>query len=293
MTNTHMLGRMCVLVCVLSLAAPQIGGAQVSGSWSPTPADCQMATDSLGAASPNFAAWTYLNQCGASGAAALATGIAQARLQTDTTYLDALLATARVMQDSSILISSLSLAEDAGATVAARALALDLVLAEYKPTHELLGAGGWSDLISTPRGSNCGLSYFAEGDYAYIGAMPANMAQRIADAADTITNITSNPQVIRDLASCVRRALLSVVPVTVPASALQFTYVCGNKFRASNTSTKPAQLTYDVVGQTGSFGLAVPAGGSASFITAASGDLRVYQWGQLLVTITNGNSLCP
>ena len=289
-TNYRMLK---VLAVTFVSAAPRAAMAQVTGSWSPNAADCKAAVDALGAGSRVIQEWSYVNQCGARGAAAVAAAITQARIASDTAFLGALLATARAMQDSSIFNASLAVALDNGATVPARAMALGLSLVEYQATYEFLGSGGWNDLISSPRGSRCRLDYAVEGDYTYASPMPSNTPQRIADVADSITSQTGSPQVVHDLAACVRRALTSVVPVTVPASALQFAYVCGTKFRVTNRASRTAALTYDVIGQTGAFGLAVPAKGSAAFITATPASVRLYQLGQLLATVANRNVPCP
>jgi uncharacterized Zn-binding protein involved in type VI secretion len=82
----------------------------------------------------------------------------------------------------------------------------------------------------------------------------------------------------------VRNVTYGLTPSQI--AALSLTYACGNDFRAHNPNTKPAPITWDVVGTSETGGLTLPAAPSGepysetAFTTQNTGTVRMYYGSQ-------------
>jgi hypothetical protein len=277
------------LLCCLSASVP----AQVPGS-PPSAADCRAAADSLGRASRVTGAWQLLITCPTEGPAAVSAAISAARMETDTVYLSALVGVASRFQTPAILSASLQLNADKTATLASRIAGLDVLLAEDGSgltLHTL--AVSWHSLLNVPRGGACKLTGVGAGDYVATATMSTDYLTQIAARADSTANDAAEPQVLRDLAACVRGALVLDVPNVLSPSSLTLAYVCGTKYTVQNSGKSWARLTYDVQGTTdeGSFGAAPNA--TTTFRTTETGTTRIYLSGQLVQSVANTQIPCP
>lgn len=280
--------RKFIVACLMTLA-PAAAAAQ---NPPPTPAECQQAIDSLQAGSRNVRAWGFIAQCGSAGAAALAARMNGLGAEADTVYLVQLLASISLVKDSAVFRASRAIANNPSATVVTRATALQAMLTQYSPGGNLFRANGWAHFTGTPRGLSCQMMAF-NAPHRYAGPLPSDYLAQMAATLDSIVFRPGENAVIRDLAGCVRMAIKSQVPLSVPPSAITLTYVCGTQYRAANSSSRSASLRYRLQGTSEDLGLFVPANATQDFLTLKAGPVEVLQNGALIGTVKNGGTGCP
>jgi hypothetical protein len=290
--------RSTVLLILLSaLVATRAPAQEFPAGWTPTASDCQKAADSLVAGARDPADWGFISmsQCVTNGPAAIATAIRNAgvRSVTDTLYFANLLTVAGSVQDMSVLTEAMSLAENKAAPLAARLFALMVMQAQHRPASDLTGGGGWAGLLADRPGSYCRTGAIVHTQYSFTTSMAADFKQRIAASADRIASDATDRAVMRHLARCMRLTLRRAVPEVVPPELLQFEYLCGTRFTATNSSPKGARLRYEVEGTSEAGDLIVKASGSALLITEKTGTVRFLQNGVLVASVANGGTTCP
>lgn len=277
---------LAIVFCVASSVTGQGQGVP------PTPAECQAGVDSLIAGARSAATWQHVSFCGASGAAALVTRLPALSSETDTVYLTGIMGAANVVKDTALLRAAGLLARNAGATSQARIAALGIVLAQYTPSANILGMRGWAGTLGSARGSDCRLGTGGDYDYAYEAPQPPDSLQRIAAELDSVELRTGETALMRDLARCAR-GMVDEVPAGVPVAALTLTYVCGTTFQVSNSSARPAELTYSVSSEPGeTYDVFVRPGASTRFSTMRAGTVDLYQNGVVVRTLKSVGRSC-
>jgi hypothetical protein len=277
-----MLPVLVLLVAPIPRAVAQVDSVAV---W------CQERVDSLAAGARGGVHWRYIDNCGATGAAALASRLTAITGETDTVYLRELLPALTSVRTPGLFQASRALANNTSATTAARVVGLATLISQYSVPRDFISGNGWATTLNTPRGRNCMLGY-AGGDYRYEMALPTGYEAAMAATLDSIELRPGENAVIHDLAACARR-LIDEVPVNPPASALTMTYVCGTRFLVGNTSVRPAELTYTVSSDTILYDLYVKPASNAEFFTLRSGTVTLMLNGVAILTAQNGGKGCP
>jgi hypothetical protein len=258
-----------------------------------TAQECQAGIDSLAAGARNPRYWSYIGGCGNAGMAAIATRLSGSAGETDTLYLDALMATASDVRDSAVFRAARTLVANGGATVASRLAGLNVLASQRTPGMDFILTIGWAASLATPRGNDC---HLGGGTYIYghETALPSDYLGQMAATLDTVSYLRpSENAIVRDAATCVRLLIRNQVPLTVPASAITLTYVCGTTFTASNSSNRVASLQFRLKDTTDTRALTIPAGGSRSFFTPRSGVVEVLQNNVVIASAKNSGKACP
>jgi hypothetical protein len=252
---------------------------------------CQERADSLGAGARDGLHWRYIDNCGANGAAALASRLATLTSETDTIYLGELLPVLTSVRAPALFEAARALANNTSATTAARVVGLATLIAQYTLAKDFISDKGWAATLNTPRGRNCLLGY-AGGTPVFQTSLPSGYQAAMAATLDSIELRPGENAVVRDLAGCVRR-LIDEIPVNPPASALTMSYVCGTRFSVTNASVRPAELTYTVSSDTAEYDLYVKPANSATFFTLRSGTVSLSLNGTVILTARNAGKGCP
>lgn len=283
--------RFIVALLVLALAR-NAAGQRIPGDTLSS-AECQIAADSLAAASRDLGSWQALLSCPSHVSAALTSAIAAAKSETDTTYLGGLLTLGGSVQTSAVFNASLAVSTDKTASLAARITGLGTLVSHIDNSFTIRRLGiGWAQLLTVPRGQNCKLASGAEGNYVVSGSMPADYLRQIAIATDQIRNDVTESAVVRDLAGCIRNTLLNDVPEIVDPGLITFTYICATRFKVHNGNASWAGLSYAVEGtaETGDFD-AKPSG-DTFIVTLAKGATKLRYGSQLIATATSTGARC-
>jgi hypothetical protein len=259
-------------------------------SVQPSSAECQAGIDSLQAGSRTQGEWFHVSACGSSGMAALAARLASLGSESDTIYLGQILTPMLYIRDTSIFRASRGIANNPSATPGARIVALTVLLNQYAHGADFVSTRGWGYAVTTARGYDCQMRLFV-GPPPYLGYLPSDYLEQMAATLDSVELRTGDNPVVRDIAACARLALRSV-PLTVPASAITVTYTCGNRFKATNASTRRANLRYRLQGTTDYRNLSLAGGGEQEFFTLRSGTVEVSQQDTVIATIKNGGTGC-
>ena len=279
-----------LLVAVLAaMTSPSTSWAQTT----PTSQQCSAGIDSLAAGARPGEHWQHLAGCGSAGVAALKGAIASATAETDTLYLMDLMYAAGAVRDTGLFRVTRALASDASASVAARLAGINLLVNQHRMGVDLIGRPGWQTSVSIPRSGNCVFSGESMQPL-YQTTLPGDYAQQIAATLDTIGIIRPGENaVVRDFASCARRLLAGDVPLTVPASAITLTHVCGTTFSAANSSARPADLKARLAGTIDEWRIHVPANGTRQFFMSRAGTVELLQGTTVIATARNAGKGCP
>ncbi len=100
--------------------------------------DCRLAEQVISTGRPepqDSWAWGLIHQCGESGGAAIAQGMASLRQSTDTAALDRLTGQAQWLRDGHVFDTAMSISEDAAASVPARVFAMRALLYYLRLEH--------------------------------------------------------------------------------------------------------------------------------------------------------------
>src|SRR5918999_6216622 len=115
MTKDSLIGYIMTVGLVSLGAGTKLLSAQaVPGTYTPTPAECQAATESLLDKPSNNAHWQILPSCGRAGGRDLATALQGARSETDPAYLERLYGAMANIRDPDVFSAALSLMQDQG-----------------------------------------------------------------------------------------------------------------------------------------------------------------------------------
>lgn len=273
----------------ISLAAQRIVGPAM------TLAECTAALAALSTGDRDASKWVRVHECGAAGAAALASTLANVQAETDTLYLSGLLFAATHIQSRDVFAAAVQQFLDASGTAQARVSALSIVLGQREP-----GGGGWplgrswSDMVATPLEAPCLLGSGVHGFYSSIQSAPTPAdLQQAAAAFDEVANRHGDPAVIRALARCARTVLLTEVPEAINPALVTLTYECGTRFKVQNLDSKWISVTYRVVGTTEQGRLSVPGMGQRVWETDATGTVEILSGGEVIKTAPNAGTICP
>ena len=278
--------------CVMLLLTPSAIRAQ------PSQSDCQAYAAALASGAQWGVGWERIHECGTAGSAALASAIANSAPKTDSAFLIPLISYAGSLQSSDIFDAAEELFATGTATVAARVMALFVVLGQWNPQITIAPQMSWTSLTTVPWGSVC---KFSPGiGHGFSASLSAPTPTQLGFAATGFTNAansTSEPPVIRDLARCARQALKQDVPL-VPNTSNQFiflVYVCGTRFRVENDNPMWVPVTWRVVGTTEEGGFSLPPAGTPdrTFFTTNVGTVEILYAGQVIHSQPNGGTICP
>jgi hypothetical protein len=229
-----------------------------------TPAECQTAATALANRAPS-AQWDRLGTCGAVGAQAFKTALAAARLTSDVTFLSVLASQAGFVRDVGLLQTAMELAEDNGATTAARVAGLLTALSQYQAALRIRERT-FSQLVSTPLGSFCFVS--ASIGVPYMSDLGVTLADRqAASDRSAALALSSSNAVVRDLARCVSDYVSFDAPPSVDPQLITIAYVCGTKHRVRNAGTRQVLVSYQLFHGPEHGEFYVPPGGEELIIT--------------------------
>jgi hypothetical protein len=227
--------------------------------------------------------------------AILAPALQSARLASSPEYLYALAAQAADVRDASVFSAALALADDAGATLPARAAALLVILAQFGNAWDFPGVVR-SALLTDPLPSSgiCGPALFGWEAATEGTPLPSDAGRQAARVFDRLIYGAGTPTLLRNLARCSRGALGADIPPQVDLGQVQLTYVCGNTFRIQNPTSIRLVFSFLVEGPAPE-GYDVPVGGNshADFDTDGPGTVRLLYDGTLVTTRANGGLACP
>jgi hypothetical protein len=267
--------------------------AQVPAADTLTTIECQAAADSLQAASRNTMSWQVLIGCPSHAATAAGSAILAARIETDTTFLSALTTLATSIKAPVVLSSALTLSADKSASLQARIVAVEILLAQYENGIQLRRIGqSWTDIATVPRVSSCRMGGGSGQSYAIELPMPSTYPQQIAAQTEALRDDGSETAVLRGLARCVRTVLLPEVPEAIDSGAITLQYVCRTRFTVHNGNAKPVDLTFEVEGTDETGVISAPANGDLSFITVGVGATRLIFRNQVIRSVANTNLSC-
>ncbi len=257
-----------------------------------TTAECDSAAALLSGGERDPTGWAILSSCGSPGATALAGAIQAASSETDADYLQWLYFVASNIRDPAILGASGTLTENTGATVESRVIGILLLLSQFDnglgPRLDI----SFATLLTSPAGANCPIGVTYPGPYASRSQLQSDSLRRIVSPMETIKNDPNESQILRDLAACTRNLLTIAVPIRVNERNIHLTYICGNRFRVSNSSPESIMVTFDVdqTDKTGDF--TVPPNADVVFTARGTGTVRLFYFGQLVQTKANGGLTC-
>lgn len=201
--------------CMLAVAHAGASGcapaihAQAANSR-PDKQECRVLANRLGA-DPHSEAYRgaltsgLLASCGSVGATAVAEALVRSATSGDSVTLNALRFTAGHIRDPAILNAAERVVENGSARLPYRILALELLLRQVDV--ESAFRGSIAALESANVGQFCVIDYVGRDAYRSEQAMPPDYVSRITGITAAVTGNASNPQVLRDLAACVHRAV--------------------------------------------------------------------------------------
>lgn len=169
--------------------------------------DCRLAAQVVATGRPApHADWAYglITTCGPEGGRALAEGLRALRAETDTARLEWITAHTHVLRDGAIFEAAMAVADDRGASRAARVYAFRTLVWLQRPS--VLPAYG--DLVR-PFDANgqptttCGFGTNAVGFAPRLGApLPADAGARIRALGTRVVNDRSEDAAVRSAAVC-------------------------------------------------------------------------------------------
>ena len=144
----------------------------------------------------------FVGNCGAEGAAALASAFARLGGEGDTAALQPFVRTAVNWRDAAVGQAAQTLAADEAATAPARAYALYVLLRYRAPQF----AADYADLTTVGEGEICGLGRIDHDFQAEGTPLPAGFHDATLALADRIVADARQPAAVRSAALCVQDA---------------------------------------------------------------------------------------
>lgn len=281
--------RLCAILCLgLAVSTPVPANAQL-----PDSAECSAAASALSSGlNRTGRGWGRIARCGSLGETAVADAIAAAGSETDTLYLALLMGAGLHLRSVLIFDASRVLANDTAASVAARVMAMGVMLAQIAPGLTFSLHRPFHEMVTVPSGSWCWPR--TDTNARYSSEVSAPSTARIRDAADVLTNVSKMSgalPVLRDYARCGRISLEPQVPQLIDPKALLLTYVCGNLYRVDNSSGSWVLVFYRVVETTETRPLNVGPE-AVAFETNATGTVELLYNGQVVGQAVNSRTRC-
>jgi hypothetical protein len=280
------------LTAILLLVSAPLTGlvleAQTIPGSPPSSKECAAAAAALSAGARDGAGWERLPECGALGGRALATAFRSARNETDTDYLGHLYGAMAALRDPHVFASALEVMQDPGASSAARATAILVAVAQHHRGWGLPLQVSFADAVTASPGESCRIVAVAgDPEYRSATSLPADYVQQLGKALDRVVADASTPPLVRSFAGCGRRAIVGALAASVPTSAIRLSYVCGNRFRATNRSSEPINVSYEVSGTKDRRDFTIAPQGETTFTTERRGLTRLFYQGKVVQTISN------
>lgn len=186
-------------------AVPTGASAQViPGQRGHTAEQCRAAIAALANAERDVTTWEMVDECGPSGARALAAALAAARAETGGLYLQTLALAARSVRHEAILDAAETVARDRSATRAVRIAALTTLLGQYDVALWFPLSSSWDQLVSVPLPA-CKMAPLTDTYYAAQYALPAGYVQRIRAVMDQLGGDQQGDPAVRTMAACLAR----------------------------------------------------------------------------------------
>jgi hypothetical protein len=274
----------CALAFVASFGSPLL-------AQRPTAAECGAAVAALAVPNRDMSGWERVAECGVQAGQALGTALTNARTETDGKYLSNLWTAAAAIRDPSVLNSAIALARDRSATVPARVVALVVALAQHVRG---VGITGWplDRLTTEPWGPRCAFAVTTHQLPGSQNPVPTTYVRRLAALYDEVGWAADENPVLADIARCARVVLRNDVPESVDPSRITLTYMCGTKYRVTNTAPKGATVTYRVSHTREAGDLTIPPKGSRDFYTVFIDAVRLEYNGRVIQEAENGGREC-
>lgn len=176
----------------------------------PDEQECRVLANRLGADPHSEAYRTALTSgllasCGRVGATAIARTLERYSTSGDSITLNGLRFNAGHVRDPAILDAAQTVVESGSARLPYRILALEILLRQVDV--ESAFRGSITALETAHVGQFCVIDYVGRDAYRSEQAMPPDLVGRIARVTAAVAESASNPQVLRDLAACVHRAV--------------------------------------------------------------------------------------
>lgn len=227
--------------------------------------------------------------------AGYAAAIRAARHAQDTAYLGRLASQASSVRDPAVFTAALEVADDAGASVRARIMALIVAGGHIGGSIDM---PGWTRpelfTVTLPGEGVCGFGADT-GPLAIDNGLPSDAPRRLARVIDDILYGQGGREQLRNLARCARSAV-GEIPPQVDLSKVRVDYVCGTRFRVQNHTGVALRLDIAPEGATGAEEtppIRAPAiGGWTEFDVADERTLRVSYNEQLVATVQNEQKRC-
>ncbi len=273
------------LALVLMVIGTSIADAQLFSPPTPTAAECSRAAAEWNAAqrSKDFPfASGMIAYCGAFGDSVLANALRRSVNESDTAHLHDLLSDAIQHRAPLLLAAAEAVAVNRNATLQARVTALLVVLGQYQPAMGFPPSVGYAELLG-PTWPGCRVTSYNDTPPPGPPQSPP-MLRAVAKVLDSMSIAQSEPEQIRNLAKCVRRAYGMDVPQSAEPPEVQLTYLCDTRFTVHNSSMYDAELEYNVPAAHDSGGTSVWPGVTDTLIADGRGAMTIWVSGQFTAT---------
>jgi hypothetical protein len=256
----------------------------------PTEAACTAAAQALEAGQRS--GWEILPAC-TGGGLALGSALRGARLETDSLYLARIFGASSSVRNSAVHDAAIALVADQAASPQARVVGALVGLTQFEGNFTVTFRRTWNSVLTEAAGAKCPVTARnVDEPYLTAAALPSDYLARFGTALEAAYRSATAPAVVRDVARCVRELIADSLPIRVADSALNLTYICGNRFRVRNSGLEAASVRYDVYQTPDSGALFVNAGQDVFFTTESSGTTRLFYFDRLIRTKANGNTVC-
>ena len=282
MKHSFLVGELVLSGLVLTTSALP---AQNSGK--PSRQQCEAAATALTKGARDGTGWERLVDCGDIAGNALAKAVRAASSETDVDYLGRLYSAVVRVRHPAIFRSTLDVMRDPAATVPARNTAILMALSQHEPSRGLPPSLPYGEAVTSSVGENCQLVRFGRNLHRSSTPLPADYLRQLVNATE---QLASAPPVVGAFAACANRVLRR--DLGVDGSKLGLTYLCGNRFRATNQSGDWIRVSWEVPGKKDRGELMVPPAGETTFSTERRGDTRLSYRGKPVKTEPNGGKAC-
>lgn len=211
MRRIHGSGGLAAAWVLVSVAVGVVPGAAQHAR-----VDCAALTAALRQNVRRVEAWSDIPRCGAVGAAAVASALERNRASADVAFWTRFGDVAWLIRHPALLDAALRVAADSSASFPARALGLQLALAQHDINANFVSGGHplaleWilahgADPRGVP-GNGCIMPALGWIDATYMAALPADADARTIRTADAVAADRRAPRALRHIARCIGEEL--------------------------------------------------------------------------------------
>jgi hypothetical protein len=293
---TSRINRHCAMI-LTSLCVVFLSARELSAQFpvvTPTAAACESARSALLGGTTELAAAVDLPYC-PGGSSAIRSAILASRQVSSAGALSVIYFLSAQVVDDAVAIAAIDVALDGSALEIVRTYALFALAAQANPSAALPSpTESFSGSVTSPCFFAVEASPRADES---IPLAPATLL-RIHNASLSVYQNASLPVRLRRMALCLQTSLSAVFTPPAVGSAIQLTYLCGNRFRIRNKNFVDVDVRWDVyntqessVESIGAASLLVP-NFDQQFETIQRGTVRLFFNGALIQTKANGGTTC-